>query len=44
MWYVLEAEEGASLYYGVNKEISKEEFADRIKNDTILEVLNKVEV
>lgn len=44
MWYVLEAEEGSYLYYGVNKEISKEEFAERIKNDTILEVLNKVEV
>ncbi len=44
MWYVLEAEEGAYLYYGFNQNITKEEFAERIKNNTILEVLNKVNV
>jgi len=44
MWYVLEAEEGAYLYYGFNQDITKEEFAERIKNNTILEVLNKVNV
>lgn len=30
MWYVLEAEPGASLYYGFTHEISKEEFERRI--------------
>ena len=44
MWYVLEAEEGAYLYYGFNRDITKEEFSERIKNNTILEVLNKVNV
>ncbi len=44
MWYVLEAEEGAYLYYGFNRDITKEEFKERIKNNTILEVLNKVPV
>lgn len=44
MWYILEAEEGASLYYGTNTEITKDEFRERIENDTILEVLNKVPV
>lgn len=44
MWYILDCEEGAFLYYGFNKEITRDEFADRIKNNTILEVLNKVEV
>ena len=44
MWYVLDAEEGAILYYGFKKEITKEEFARRIKDNTILEVLNAVEV
>ena len=44
MWYVLDAEPGAYLYYGFKKEISKEEFAQRIKDDTLLEVLNPVEV
>lgn len=44
MWYILDCEEGASLYYGVNKEITKEELVERIKNNTILEVLNEVKV
>lgn len=44
MWYIVDCEEGASLYYGFSREVSKEEFAERIKNKTLLEVLNKVEV
>ncbi len=44
MWYVLDAEPGAFLYYGFSREISKEEFAERIKNNTLLEVLNAVPV
>ncbi|MGX8834739.1 type I phosphomannose isomerase catalytic subunit [Amedibacillus sp. YH-ame6] len=44
MWYILEAEEGASLYYGTKNEISKEEFRTRIENDTILDVLKQVPV
>lgn len=44
MWYILDCEPGAFLYYGVNQAITKEEFRTRIENNTILEVLNKVEV
>lgn len=44
MWYVLEAEPGAFLYYGFTKEISKEEFRSRIEDGTLLEVLNAVPV
>lgn len=44
MWYVLDAEEGAFLYYGFNRELSKEEFARRIAEDSLLEVLNAVPV
>jgi len=44
MWYILDCEENASLYFGVNREISKEEFRAKIENNTILEVLNKVPV
>lgn len=44
MWYILDALEGAYLYYGFNREVSKEEFEDRIKSNTLLEVLNKVPV
>ena len=31
MWYVLDCVPGAYLYYGFTHEISKEEFAERIK-------------
>ena len=44
MWYVLDAEPGSYLYYGFKEAISKEEFRERIENNTLLEVLNKVEV
>ena len=44
MWYVLDAEEGAFLYYGFKEEITREEFAQRIKENTLLEVLNAVPV
>ncbi len=44
MWYIMDADPGAFLYYGFKKEISKEEFAKRIQEDTLLEVLNAVPV
>ena len=44
MWYVMDAGKEAYLYYGFKKEISKEEFARRIREDTLLEVLNAVPV
>lgn len=44
MWYVVDCEEGASLYYGFNRDITEQEFKERIENDTLLEVLNRVEV
>lgn len=42
MWYIADCDEGAYLYYGLNREVTKEEFAERIKNNTLLEILNKV--
>ena len=44
MWYVLEAEPGATLYYGFTHEISKAEFERRIRDNTLTEVLNAVPV
>lgn len=44
MWYVVEAEKGASLIYGFKQEISSEEFARRIADNTLLEVCNEVPV
>ena len=44
MWYIIDAEPNAFLYYGFKREISREEFAQRIKDNTLLEVLNAVPV
>lgn len=43
-WYVLECEEGASLIYGFNRSITREELRERIENNTLLEVVNRVPV
>lgn len=44
MWYIVDCEPGAKLLYGFQHEISKEEFAQRIADNTLLEVTNAVEV
>lgn len=44
MWYVMECEPDAFLYYGFCKEITKEEFVRRIKDETLTEILHKVQV
>lgn len=44
MWYVMDAGKEAFLYYGFKREVSQEEFARRIQEDTLLEVLNAVPV
>lgn len=44
MWYVVDCDDDAYLYYGLNREVTREEFEERIKNNTLLEILNKVPV
>lgn len=44
MWYVVDCEENAQLIYGFSKEISREEFGRRIKDNTLTEVCNYVNV
>ena len=44
MWYVMDAGKDAFLYFGFQKEISREEFARRIEEDTLTEVLKAVPV
>lgn len=44
MWYIIDCDPGSFLYYGFSHDISKEEFFSRIKNNTLLEVLNKAYV
>ena len=44
MWYVVDALPGSFLYYGFKEKISKEEFSERIKSNTLTDVLNAAEV
>lgn len=44
MWYIMDCEEGAYLYFGFNRTVTKEELLKRISENTLLEVLNKVPV
>ena len=44
MWYVVDCEPGASLYFGVNRALTKEEFKKRIEDNTLTDVLCKADV
>ena len=44
MWYVVDCDEGAELIYGFNRDVSKEEFERRIKDNTLSEICNYVPV
>lgn len=44
MWYIADAQPGAYIYYGLSREVSKEEIRRRIKEESLEEVLNKIEV
>lgn len=44
MWYIVDCEPGATLLYGFEKEISKEEFLRRIEDNTLLDVVHSVPV
>lgn len=40
MWYVVDSKPGSGLFVGFNKNVSKDEVRDRVKNNTITDVLN----
>lgn len=44
MWFVLAADEGAFIYLGFSRDVTKEELKRRIADNTLEEVLNRVEV
>ncbi len=44
MWYVMEADKNACIYIGFNKDVTKQEIKERIKDNTILEVLNRIPI
>ena len=43
-WYVMDCDEGATLYYGFRHQIGKEELARRAQDGTLTDVLNAVPV
>jgi len=44
MWYVRKADDGACLLSGLTKEITKDEYVQRVENNTITEVLGRHEI
>lgn len=44
MWYILDADKNALLYCGFKEKIAREEFVARIRNNTLVEVLNAIPV
>jgi mannose-1-phosphate guanylyltransferase/mannose-6-phosphate isomerase len=44
MWYIMDCEPGAYLYYGFNREVTPQEIRKRIEDCTLPEVLNKIPV
>ncbi|WP_339716268.1 type I phosphomannose isomerase catalytic subunit [uncultured Kriegella sp.] len=40
MWYIMNADKAASLIVGFNKDVSKEEYAKSLEDDSLLELLN----
>lgn len=40
MWYIMDADPGAELIVGFNKDVSKEEYSKSLVNDTLLDLLN----
>ena len=44
MWYIVEADEGAGIYLGFKKDVTKAEYEQAIKDHTLTELLNFFEV
>lgn len=44
MWYIMDADPKAELIVGFNKDVTKEEYAESISNDTLLDLLNYEQV
>ena len=43
-WYILEAKPGAELIYGMSREMPREEFAEDIRKNRIMDDVNRVKV
>lgn len=40
MWYIVEADDGAGIYLGFNRNVTKEEYETAINNNTLTDMLN----
>lgn len=40
MWYVMDADEGANLIVGFNKDVTREEYSQSIEDNTLLDLMN----
>ena len=40
MWYIMDADKDANLIVGFNKEVTKEEYSESLKKDTLLDLMN----
>ena len=43
-WYIVDAEPGAGIFFGLKEELTKEEFEKKIHDDSLMDVLNFVPV
>ena len=44
MWYIVEAEDGAGIYLGLNKDVTAKEFEQAILDNTLTSILNFIPV
>lgn len=44
MWYVMQADEGSEIIIGFKKTYSPEEYLEHLKNKSLLDILNRIEV
>ena len=44
MWHIVDAADGAYIYLGFNRDVTKEQFVDALNNKTLTNLLNKVSV
>lgn len=44
MWYVIKAAPGAALYSGFNKPVTPDEYVERVKNNTFMDILQRYDV
>lgn len=40
MWYIMQADEGATLNSGFNRTVSREEYVQAVKDNTLMDILN----